>query len=115
MLLDILAGFVRTGAKPTPGEILSRAKERDTATFDKWAAQTVSRKLKAYGIAVPKKSHGERRYRDVTPEVLRRVQLHYGIDLDTGDALPHPYPLASPPIAPQRHPSDAAGDCGRRG
>jgi hypothetical protein len=95
-LLEILAEFVRRGDKPTPGEILTRAKERDPAAFDKWAPQTVSRRLKAYGIAVPKKSHGERRYRAVTPDVLRRVQRHYGIDL----GMDAPYPQESPPIDP---------------
>lgn len=114
ILLEILSGFVRMGDQPTPGEILTRAKERDLATFDKWAPQTVSRRLKAYGIAFPKKSHGERRYRDVTPNALCRVQRHYGIDLGMED-LPHSYPPASPPIDPHRPPSGAVGDCGRRG
>jgi hypothetical protein len=99
-LLEILAACVRAGDNPTPGEILTAAKERDPATFDKWAPQTVSRRLKAYGIAIPKKSHGKRRYRDVTPDTLRRVQLHYGIDLGMADAAPHPHPPASPPIDP---------------
>ena len=65
-MLEILAECVRRGDRPTPGEILTTAKDRDPATFDKWAPQTVSRRLKAYGIAVPRKSHGERRYRDAT-------------------------------------------------
>jgi hypothetical protein len=100
-LLEILAVFVSSGDKPTPGEILTRAKECDPATFEKWPAQAVSRRLKAYGIATPRKSHGQRRYRDVTLDQLRRVQDHYGIDL--GIAAPQSHPRTSPlvePVAP---------------
>ena len=113
-VLEILAEFVRRGDKPTPGEILTSAKERDPATFDKWAPQTVSRRLKAYGIAVPKKSHGERRYRDVTAETLRRVAaalLHR--PGDGRDCAPPPPPGIAT-HRPPRHPSGVVGDCGRR-
>ena len=95
-LLEVMTEMVRCGNKPTPGEILTRAKERDPSTFDKWIARTVSNRLKNYGIATPKKTHGERRYRDVTLQTLARIQRHYGIDL--GIAASHPQ--ASTPIDP---------------
>ncbi len=87
-LLEILTEKVRKGWFPTPGEILTEAQIRDPATFGKpdgkgphWQASTVTRRLKAYGVPRPSKSNGERRFRDVTLEMLRRVERHYGIDL----------------------------------
>src|SRR5262249_11486299 len=97
----ILTEKVRNGEKPTPGELLTRAQERDSRTFDKWIGQTISRRLKAYGIPTPKKSHGERRYRDVTLDQLRRIQDHYGIDLSIPRRENHPPPELSPPIDPR--------------
>src|SRR5262249_25781323 len=105
VLLEILTGFVRGGDQPTPGEVLRKGKERDPVTFDKWVPQTVTRRLKTYGVPGPRKAHGERRFRDVTLDTLRRVQRHYGIDL--GIAEPAPHPQASTPIATHRHPSGA--------
>jgi hypothetical protein len=99
VLLEVLKAFVENSGQPTPGEILERAKERDPGTFDRWVAQTVSRRLKNYGIPAPKKSHGQRRYRDVTLKTLERIQRHYGIDLGFQQA-DHPQPPASPPVAP---------------
>lgn len=99
VLLEELTQLVRLGHLPTPGEILAKAKERDPRTFDKWIAQTVSRRLKSYGLPTPKKSHGERRYRDVTLDTLLKIQRHYGIDL--GIVSRAPDPEASPPIDPR--------------
>jgi hypothetical protein len=47
----------------------------------------VTRRLKAYGIAKPDKSNGERRYNPelVLPK-LRHIQRNYGIDLGILDA-----------------------------
>jgi hypothetical protein len=103
VLLEELTQLVRLGHLPTPGEILDKAKERDPRTFDKWVAQTISRRLKSYGIATPKKSHGERRYRDVTLDTLLRIQRHYGIDLGITDNVPRP--KSSPPIDPLATPA----------
>ena len=100
VLLEVLTELVRLGHFPTPGEILTKAKERDPNSFDRWIPATVTRRLKSYGIPAPKKSHGERRYRDVTLDTLRRIQRHYSIDLGLADKVPHPHPLASPPIDP---------------
>jgi hypothetical protein len=109
VLLEELTEFVRIGCFPTPGEILNKAKERDPKTFDKWVPQTVSRRLKSYGIPTPKKSHGERRYRDVTLETLRRIQRNYNIDLGITDKGATPHPLASPPIDPFATRAEAGG------
>jgi hypothetical protein len=97
VLLEVMTELVKCGSQPTPGEILTRAKDRDPATFEKWAAQTVSRRLKSYGIPTPKKRHGERRYKDVNLPSLLRIQKHYGIDLGIAD----PHREASPPIDPR--------------
>jgi hypothetical protein len=103
VLLEVMTEFVKCGSQPTPGEILARARDRDASTFDKWIAATVSRRLKTYGIATPKKSHGERRYKDVTSQAMLRIQKHYGIDLGITD----PHPETSTPIDPRATHSEA--------
>jgi hypothetical protein len=82
-LLEILANKLRIGNSPTPSEICERAKEIDKATFDKWAARTVSNRLKIYGI-VAKKVDRRREYRNTLAD-LGRIQRHYGIDLGIKD------------------------------
>jgi hypothetical protein len=100
VLLDALAESVRRGEAPTPGELLTRAKDRDPVTFAKWVPQTVSGRLEAYGVARPKKSHGVRRYRGVGLAELQRVQRHYGLDLGIPEEG-HRHPIgASPPVDP---------------
>jgi hypothetical protein len=79
VLLEILTERVKAGYKPTPGDILNLAKDKDKATFDKWAARTVSNRFKAYGITASKLG-GVRQYQ-VSLASLQRVQTHYGIDL----------------------------------
>jgi hypothetical protein len=96
MLLEVLTEFVRRGSQPTPGELLTRMKDRDGNTFEKWVPATVSRRLKSYGIATPKKSHGERRYKDLTLATLFRIQRTYGIDLGIADLNDQD----SPPVDP---------------
>ena len=100
VLLEVMTELVKAGNQPTPGEILSRVKVRDSSTFDKWIAATVSRRLKVYGLAAPKKSHGERRYKEVTLSELFRIQQHYGIDLGIVDPAHRPHPQTSTPIDP---------------
>ncbi|MBM3983581.1 MAG: DUF3631 domain-containing protein, partial [Planctomycetes bacterium] len=80
-LLELLAARVLAHDPPTSGELLESAKLRDEATFKNWHAKTVATRLKTYGIAVPTKVNGERRYRDVTPAQLKRIQDRYGIEL----------------------------------
>ena len=84
VLLEVLTEAMKRGDRPTPGELLARAQERDANTFGKpggngprWQPNTISRRLRAYGIPVPAKCNGQRRYRDVT-KLLRRVQRNYG-------------------------------------
>jgi hypothetical protein len=90
VLLDLLAEAVREFRWPTPGELLRAARERDEVAFKLWQPATVTRRLKSYGISTPKKTNGERRYRDVTPESLRRVSERYGIDLGFPEDRPVP-------------------------
>lgn len=92
VLLEQLASVVKECRSPTPGELLSAAKARDEVTFRLWQPAGVSRRLKAYGIETPKKSNGERRYRDVAPELLRRIGDRYGIDLGMHDPTPQTRP-----------------------
>jgi hypothetical protein len=96
VLLEELTRLVKDGNRPTLGDVLGRARQRDPSTFEKWHDLTVSNRLKNYGIARPKKIHGERRYRDVSLHTLYRIQTHYGIDL----GIPGPHPQASSPIDP---------------
>jgi hypothetical protein len=84
-LLELLAERVRGGDRPTPAEMLAAAKNRDPATFDRWAPGTVTRRLKVYGIPTPRKTNGVRRYA-VGAADLERIQRHYGIDLGMPDA-----------------------------
>ncbi len=98
-LLELLAEAVMRGDRPSPGDLLSKAKDRDPATFDRWAAATVTRRLKQYDIPTPKKSNGVRRFVGVTAATLARVQRCYGIDLgvpDGTDTHPEPATLSDP-------------------
>lgn len=99
-LLELLAEAVRGSEWPTPGELLTRAQDRDPGTFGKsngsgprWQPNTVTRRLKSYGIPAPRKSNGQRRFRDVDLGLLWRIQRNYGIDLDIiGFGTPDPSP-----------------------
>ncbi|WP_439628799.1 hypothetical protein [Gemmata sp.] len=86
-VLEVLAEKVRLGLRPTPAEALAACRERDEATFNKWQPNTVSRKLKSYGIPT-KKSNGERRY-DVCRRALEEIEARYGIDLGFAESEPH--------------------------
>jgi hypothetical protein len=79
-LLELLAEKTRAHGRPTPGELLTAARERDLATFERWSAPAVTRRLKVYGIPTPTKTGGIRRF-IVDARDLERVQRHYGIDL----------------------------------
>jgi len=81
-LLRILADAVKYGERLTSQEILNKAQEQDPASFKNWHPRTVAARLKAYGIPKAKKSGNRREYRDVTPDLLQRIQQSYGIDLD---------------------------------
>jgi hypothetical protein len=81
VLLELLAESVRAHRPPTTAELLASAKERDEVTFKLWSPNGVTRRLKAYGVATPKKTNGERRYREVTLEQLVQIQQRYGVEL----------------------------------
>jgi hypothetical protein len=97
ILLELLTEEVRNDQWPTPGDLLEKAQQRDASIFGKpggsgprWHANTVSKRLKTYGIPIPRKSNGQRRYRDVTMTMLWRIQRHYGIDLEISESVIHP-------------------------
>jgi hypothetical protein len=68
-------------ASPEPVES-TEAVEAEPVIFKNWHPRTVTARLKSYGIPTPRKIGSRREFRDVTPEVLRRIQQCYGIDLD---------------------------------
>ncbi len=80
-LLRILAEAVRFGERPEPGDLLKRAQEAEPSAFKTWTARGVTSHLKRYGVPTPTKSMGRRAFRDVTLDLLRRIQTSYGIDL----------------------------------
>ncbi len=80
-LLELLAERVRAHNPPTTRELLDSAKLRDDAGFRLWNPKTVANRLKNYGIPVPDKTNGERRYRDATPAQLLQIQQRYGVEL----------------------------------
>lgn len=107
-LLELLTDAVRAGECPTPGELLTRAQDRDPHTFGKsngsgprWQPNAITRRLKCYGVPAPRKTNGQRRFRDVDLGLLRRVQRHYGIDLGIADPAPLTPALTDPakPVA----------------
>ncbi len=82
VLLHVLAEAVRFGGRPTPHDILAKATEAEPVLFKNWHPRTVTARLKSYGIPTPRKIGSRREFREVTPDVLRRIQESYGIDLD---------------------------------
>jgi hypothetical protein len=108
LLLEAFADLLKNRQSPAPGEILEKARSKDATLFDRWQASMVSRRLKNYGIPIPKKSHGERRYRNVALADLLRIQSNYGIDLGISQGATPP---VIAPTATHRHPNEvAAGD-----
>jgi hypothetical protein len=87
-LLRILADAVRAGERLTPHDILAQALNAEPAEFKNWHPRGVTAALKSYGIPTPKKSGSRRVYRNVTPELMKRIQTSYGIDLGFAEAEP---------------------------
>jgi hypothetical protein len=81
-LLRALADAVRIGDRPTPHDIWVKALEAEPVVVKHWHPRTVTARLKSYGVPTPRKIGSRREFRDVTPEVLQRIQQSYGIDLD---------------------------------
>lgn len=79
-LLRILADDIRAGELPTPGDVLTTAKERETDSFRNWSPKAVSAHLKRYGLTT-NKSHGRKVYGKVTVDDMRRIQTTYAVDL----------------------------------
>jgi hypothetical protein len=79
-LLRLLAEAVRFGERPTPGDLLDRAKEGEAEAFKRWTPRAVAEHLKRYTLATIK-TDGRKRYARVTLDDLGRIQTNYGIDL----------------------------------
>lgn len=79
-LLKALADAVRSGERPTPGELLERAKTSEPDGFGRWTPRAVSEYLKRYGLTTCK-TDGRKRYSRVSLADLERVQISYGVDL----------------------------------
>ena len=85
VLLRLLAEAVRSGERPTPGELLARAKEGESGDrFAKWTPRAVGEHLKRYGLTTIKYG-GKKRYMEVTVHDLARIEQSYGIDLGAND------------------------------
>ena len=82
ILLQVLAAKIKEGQVPSASDVLEAARDVEADLFRKWGAVGVGRRLSQYGIK--SRSSGDRRYRDVTLADLRRIELHYGIDLGLG-------------------------------
>ena len=83
-LLRLLAQAVRFGDRPTPGELLDKAKAAEPEGFKRWSPRGVAEHLKRYGPTTIK-TDGRKRYARVTLDDLRRIQTNYGIDLGLQD------------------------------
>ncbi len=83
-LLRLLAESVRFGERPTPGEILDKAKGAEPEGFKRWTPRAVSEHLKRYGLATIK-TDGKKRYARVGRDDLGRIETSYGIDLGLQD------------------------------
>jgi len=79
-LLRLLAAGIRFGERPTPGEILDKAKATEPEGFKRWSPRAVAEHLKRYGLTTIKTS-GQKRYARVTQEDLGKIETNYGIDL----------------------------------
>ena len=85
VLLRLLAEAVRCGERPTPGDLLARAKEGESGDrFAKWSPRAVMERLKRYGLTTIK-LHGKKRYAYVTADDLARIERSYGVDLGAND------------------------------
>ena len=81
-LLGILAEALRDGRRLTPAEILEEAMKDEQVLFRNWSPRGVTARLKLYGIPSPRKVMSRREFRDVTWEMVARIQEHYGLELD---------------------------------
>lgn len=89
ILLRIIADNWRAGRHPTPKEILAKAQRVDFKGFEQWYPRAVTARLKAYGIPTPRKIGSRREFRDITRNILRRIQTNYGVDLELEEISGH--------------------------
>ena len=82
---QMLSEMIISQAKPTPKQVLNRAKETEPELFRKWSSRGVASHLKRYGLRT-NKSHGQRVYGQITVIQLRRIELRYGFDLQLGES-----------------------------
>jgi len=83
-LLRLLAEAVRFGERPTPGDLLEKAKEAEPEGFKRWTPRAVAEHLKRYSMHTIKTA-GQKRYARVTIEDLGRIETNYSIDLGLSD------------------------------
>ena len=98
ILLRLLAEARLRGEQPEPGEILDKAKERAGYLFQGIRPSEVTRRLKRYGIPKTDRSNGRRVFREVTLDMLRRVQTNFGVDL----GIPDRHSAETEPVTPRR-------------
>ena len=85
-LLNLGRILESSGKSDEARQCWTKALEAEPAIFKLWQPRTVTARLKSYGIPAARKIGSRREFRDVTPEVLRRIQASYGIDLDFPEA-----------------------------
>jgi len=83
-LLRLLAQSIRFGERPTPGDLLEKAKVAEPEGFRRWTPRAVAEHLKRYGLGT-NKTDGRKRYSRITLEDLGQIQTSYGIDLGISD------------------------------
>jgi len=84
-LLRLLAEAVRFGERPTPGDILEKAKEAEPEAFKRWTPRAVAEHLKRYSLRTIK-TVGQKRYARVTIEDLGQIETNYSIDLGLSES-----------------------------
>jgi len=79
-LLRLLAESIRFGERPTPGDLLEKAKAAEPEAFKRWTPRAVAEHLKRYSLRTIKTT-GQKRYARVTVEDLAEIETNYAIDL----------------------------------
>jgi hypothetical protein len=88
-LLRIVAEHVAAGSHYTlkAADVLRRAKELDTVTFEKWSPKGAAAALARYGLRTTKgRGSTGRTYAKLTLAALRRIEAAYGLSLDLSGA-----------------------------
>ena len=97
-LLRIITDAWKGGVDLTSADVLRRAVEIESRTFERWHPRTVTARLRSYGIPKPEKTtNGRRVFRGVSGAILYRIQENYGVDLDIDPPLTVPLTPPEPP------------------